>query len=205
MLKQFFHTSMKWFEKSASILYPSNHLLTNYAKEMLHQIIQNEFLENEFDELLHFKKNECECACFSGHDLGIPCPFTIRLLRIKEYNSSNNEDDELLKSSLIQNEKLLELISPEWLVSTHTKAFGTLISHNKSQNEVISVNHIDDSINNKNLDVLAAKIRWLYANSQKYKEKVDKLLEEAQEEIVFPFYNVKSPKQKKNPKDFIVL
>ena len=45
MLKQFFHASMKWFEKSASILYPSNQLLTNYAEDMLHQVIQNEFLE----------------------------------------------------------------------------------------------------------------------------------------------------------------
>lgn len=64
MLKQFFHISMKWFENSASILYPKNQLLTNYAEDVLHQIIQKEFLEKEFDELLHFKKNNCECSCF---------------------------------------------------------------------------------------------------------------------------------------------
>ena len=198
MLKQFFHISMKWFEKSASILYPKNQLLTNYAEDVLHQIIQKEFLEKEFDELLHFKKNNCECSCFFGHDFGIPCPFTIRLLRINEYSSSINaeKENDLLKSSLIKNENLLKLISSEWFVSTHTKAFTPLISHDKPQNKLIHVNHVDD-INYKNLDILAAKIRWLYANSQKYKEKVDHLLEEAQEEIIFPFFNVQKPKQKK--------
>lgn len=51
MLKQFFHVSMEWFEKFASILYLLNQLLTNYAEDMLHRIVQNKFLEKELFEL----------------------------------------------------------------------------------------------------------------------------------------------------------
>ena len=45
------------------------------------------------------------------------------------------------------------------------------------------------------MDVISAKIRWLYQNSQKYKTRVDELLKDAQDEIIFPFFNIKKPKE----------
>ena len=61
-------------------------------------------------------------ACFSGHNFGIPCPFTILLLRIDGYSSGTNaeKDNDLLKSFLINNENLLKLISSGRFLK-HTK------------------------------------------------------------------------------------
>lgn len=83
MLRQFFHVAQNWFEKSATISYPQNKILTNYAEDLLEKIIKDEFVVEKFDLNLHYKRNNIECGCFFGNDLGIPCPFTIRLLRKK--------------------------------------------------------------------------------------------------------------------------
>lgn len=87
------------------------------------------------------------------------------------------------------------MISPEWLISTQKEAFKPLINQTKSLYEIISLKS-DEDLNVEKLDILAAKIRWLYQTSEKYREKVDRLLNDANEEIVFPFFDIKTPKKK---------
>ena len=190
MLRQFVHLSTKWFEKGAAISYSPDQLLTNYADDILNCVIQSEFKNAHFDENLHFKLNNTECGCNLGHDLGIPCPFSIRLLRINQINCNDPLD-----TSLFQDLDLLHLISPEWLTSTHRKAFEPLIERKNPTFQVLPLDVINDGFSSQNLDVISAKIRWLYQNSQKYKTRVDELLKDAQDEIIFPFFNIKKPKE----------
>lgn len=56
MLRQFFLISTSWFEKSATISHPLDSILTNYAYDILIQIVKHEFLCEKLDDLLHFKK-----------------------------------------------------------------------------------------------------------------------------------------------------
>lgn len=56
--------------------------------------------------MLHFQKNECECGCFLCNDLGLPCPFTIRLLRINEFKADGNETIDPIKISLFNNKQM---------------------------------------------------------------------------------------------------
>ncbi|KAK8900070.1 hypothetical protein M9Y10_002393 [Tritrichomonas musculus] len=193
MLSQFVAISTRWFEKGSTVTYPHDRFLTYYADDILNKVIQSEFKTTKFDEILHFPLNETECACGLCRDLGIPCPFTIRLLRIKQSHSGNDGTDPM-NSSLFNNESLLKLISPEWLVSTHQKAFEPLIERKNDTFHVLPLDEIKDGFNSQHLDIISAKIRWLYQNSPKYKANVDDLLSKAQEEIVFPFFNIKKPK-----------
>ena len=204
MLRQFFLISTSWFEKSATISHPLDSILTNYAYDILIQIVKHEFLCEKLDDLLHFKKSQFECGCQLGNDLGIPCPYTIRLFRSSQISKKSGELEEeesestdLLKVTLFHNESFLKLISPEWLVSTFKKAFSPLIQHEPSKFQIIPFESNDDVLSDKNLDILAAKIRWLYKNSPEYKTKIDNLIEDASEEIVFPFFDIKKPKEKK--------
>ncbi|KAK8882443.1 hypothetical protein M9Y10_045085 [Tritrichomonas musculus] len=197
MLRQFFNISTSWFEKSATITYPSNRFLTNYAENILNEIIKVEFTCEKLNETLHFKKSDTEFGCYIGHDLGIPCPYTIRLIRYNEIkNKNDNENFNLLEMPLFNNEKLIKFISPEWRISIMKKAFSPLINRQNTEFKIIPFKQ-DDILNDEKLDILEAKIRWLYSNSLVYKGKVDKLLKEAQEEIVFPFFEIKKPKEKK--------
>ena len=72
---------------------------------------------------IHFRTKDNICGCSLGHDLGIPCPFTIRLIKIKQaqgqlIQSSNQEID----NSILNNNNLHKFISKEWLVETHKLA-----------------------------------------------------------------------------------
>ncbi|KAK8839983.1 hypothetical protein M9Y10_031268 [Tritrichomonas musculus] len=193
MLRQFVAISTCWFEKGSTVTYPHDRFLTYYADDILNKVIQSEFKSTKFDEILHFPLNETECGCGLCRDMGIPCPFTIRLLRIKQSHSGNDGTDPM-NSSLFNNESLLKLISPEWLVSTHQKAFEPLIERKNDTFHVLPLDEIKDGFNSQHLDIISAKIRWLYQNSPKYKANVDDLLSKAQEEIVFPFFNIKKTK-----------
>lgn len=205
MLRQFFHVSTSWFEKSATQTYPVGRILTNYAKELLIQIVNNEFLCEKFDDKLHYNKGKFECGCNFGNDLGIPCLYTIRLFRFAQVLKKNNklnennefENNNFLNITLFHNEDFLKLISPEWLVSTFQNAFSSLTQREQPKFQIIPFENNDDSLNDRNLDILAAKIRWLCKNSPEYKNKIDKLLDKASEEIVFPFFDIKKPKEKK--------
>ena len=203
MLRQFFHVSTSWFEKSATITYPSGSILTNYAQEMLLQIVKSEFISEKFDEKLHYNKSQFECGCYLGNDLGVPCPYTIRLFRYAqvqkkdEFQEEESNGNDLLKITLFHNDEFLKLISPEWLVSTFQKAFSQLTQRDPIKFQIIPIDNSEDALNDKNLDILAAKIRWLCQNSPEYKSKIDQLLEKASEEIVFPFFDIKKPKEKK--------
>ena len=84
MLRQFFNISTSCFEKSATISYQSNHFLTNYAEDILNDIIKVEFTSERLDETLHFKKSDIECGFLIEYNLGIPSPYTIRLIRFNE-------------------------------------------------------------------------------------------------------------------------
>ena len=83
MLRQFFHISNSWFEKAVSISYPEKCLLTHYAEEMLDNLTKYEFMTEKFDENLHFKIGKIKCGRIYCHDMGLPCPYSIRLLRFK--------------------------------------------------------------------------------------------------------------------------
>lgn len=189
MLRQFFLISTSQFEKSATISPPLDSILTNYAYDILIQIVKHEFLCEKLDDLLHFKKSQFECGCQLGNDLGIPCPYTIRLFRSSQISKKSGELEEeesestdLLKVTLFHNESFLKLISPEWLVSTFKKAFSPLIQHEPSKFQIIPFESNDDVLSDKNLDILA---------------KNNNLIEDASEEIVFPFFDIKKPKEKK--------
>ncbi|KAK8843002.1 hypothetical protein M9Y10_025189 [Tritrichomonas musculus] len=97
--------------------------------------------------------------------------------------------------SLINDEKILKLISPEWQISIMKKVFSPLLNLNPTEFIIIPFKQ-DDAFDDQKIDILAAEIRWLYSNSLVYKGKVDKLLKEAQEEIVFHFFEIKKPKEK---------
>ena len=62
MIRQFFNISTSWFEKSAAITYPSNCFLTNYAENIINEIIKVEFTCEKSNETLHFKKSDTECG-----------------------------------------------------------------------------------------------------------------------------------------------
>lgn len=55
----------------------------------------------------------------------------------------------------------------------------------------------NDQLNDDKIDIMAAKIRWQYKDSPEYNGMVDSLLQKGQEEIVFPFFEIKKPRQKK--------
>ena len=200
MLRQFVHLATKWFEKGAAISYSQDQLLTNYADNILSDIIQSEFKKTQFDEFLHFKLRNTECGCCYGHDLGLPCPFSIRLLRINQIGYDNP-----FNMSLFQDENLLKLISQEWLTSTYRQAFEPLIERKEPTFQVLPLDVIEDGFDSQHLDVITAKIRWLFQNSQKYKEKPEELLNEAQDEIVFPFFNIKKPKETEKKRHLSLL
>ena len=50
--------------------------------------------------------SETECGCGLCRNLGIPCIFTIRLLKIKQ-SQSENDDTDPMKSSLFNDQSLL--------------------------------------------------------------------------------------------------
>lgn len=140
MLCQFFHVAVNWFEKSATVTYPENRILTYYAEGLLENIIKDEFVVEKFDPNIHFKRNNIECGCFFGNDLGIPFPFTIRLLRKNKYSEKNEEEnEELLKVSFIHDQNLIKMISSEWLISTQKEAFKPLIKQVEPLYEIISL------------------------------------------------------------------
>lgn len=99
-----------------------------------------------------------------------------------ELEEEESESTDLLKVTLFHNESFLKLISPEWLVSTFKKAFSPLIQHEPSKFQIIPFESNDDVLSDKNLDILA---------------KNNNLSEDASEEIVFPFFDIKKPKEKK--------
>lgn len=106
-----------------------------------------------FDECLHFKLNDDECACGFGHDLGIPCPFTIRSLRMKQ-----SESDPINLSLLTEK----KLISNDWLTSTYKKAFDPLVERKDQAFQILPINDNEDGFDSTHLDVISSKIRWLY-------------------------------------------
>ena len=153
MLRQFVRIGTKWFEKGASISHPPECILTKYADAILNDIIQAEFRMTSFDECLHFKLNDDECACGFGHDLGIPCPFTIRSLRMKQ-----SESDPINLSLLTEK----KLISNDWLTSTYKKAFDQLVERKDQSFQILPINDNEDGFDSTHLDVISSKIRWLY-------------------------------------------
>lgn len=78
---------------SSADSYSHDLFLIDFADDILNQIIQKEFKTTEFDEILHFPINEIEYVCGPCCDLGIPCPFTIRLLKIKQSQPANDGSD----------------------------------------------------------------------------------------------------------------
>lgn len=95
---------------------------------------------NSYNKTLHFQKNEYECGCFLCNDLGLPCLFSIRLFRNNEFKTDEKKTTDPMKISLFNNEKFLRLISAEWFVSTHQKAFSPLVKH--EQFKPFPVKHI---------------------------------------------------------------
>ena len=170
-----------------------------------HQI-KCEFMTEKFDENLHFKIGKIKCGRMYCHDMGLPCPYSIRLLRFKlmqkiiqpikkdSTDIAKNEDD-LLKITFFSWPWFLQFISPEWHVSTYQKAFSPLVEHKESQFEILPIKS-DERLKDEKIDILTAKIRWLYKKSPKYKEKVDILIQKAQEEIVLPFFEIKKQQVK---------
>lgn len=96
-----------------------------------------------------------------------------------------------------------KLISNDWLTSTYKKDFELLIERKEQAFQILPIKENEDDFDSTHLDVISSKIRWLYQNSQKYKEKVDELLNEVEDEIVFLFLTLRNLKDQKR-KDILV-
>ena len=96
--------------------------------------------------------------------MGLPCPFSFRLLR----NSLANALDNIAGIDLVAKSIEYGLISSDWLVSTQKAAFQPLIKNTEPLYDVVEVEPEDD--------IATAQIDWLYKNSNEYHKKFDALL-----------------------------
>ena len=126
MLRQFVQITTNWFAKETAISHSPKSKLTKFADNLLNALIQNEFKNDDFDENLHFKIEEDKCGCDFYHEMGLPCPFTIRLIKKLLINVDENGTNSVYKYILNR------IVSPEWLTSTYKNAFGQSIEQSSN-------------------------------------------------------------------------
>lgn len=187
MLKRYVSISTRWFQESAAMASVQRNILTDYAEDLLKENIQEEFKLPE-NGGAHFPSTETRCACCFGSDMGIPCPYTIRLIRV----SLGENTDSLM-------DKIYAEVDKRWLSKTFKKAFTPFLApHPQNPTYVVTnQNHSRHCPTSKDWDILGAKCNWLIQNDPNFRAQLQALIEEKENEIVIPFVQTLRPKPKK--------
>lgn len=211
MLRRYVSVSTEWFKESAELAGEQNNFLTDYAEDILNNNIQAEFKLTGIDKQVHFQLDEDTCACFQNSDMGIPCPYTIRLIRQqldkefqqKRHNPSDaeelpNEEEDVTEeapSPLMQ--AILEKVHVRWHTHTAVKAFGPFIDFSTPECAVTTEDHVHKYPTTKDWDILGAKCSWLINNDPEFREELEKLVRDREQHVVIPFIQHLKPKPKK--------
>lgn len=179
MIKSIAKASKNWFQSLISRNYDSDKSVTircsTIMDSMMLKAIKRKF-DYEYHEIIDGK-----CTCDMLHEIGIPCPGIIHYYQV---NGLNNDD-------------LYKLVTHQYQLSNY---FDFLADIQKPMNESSSIPpRIIKNFEISGDDLLYEKIKWIHRNNEKFHQIIDKLVKDAEEEIVIPPFCIVN-KSKQNQK-----